>query len=47
MNIRKLLIMAKIQALVFDFDGLIMDTEGPQIEAWQEVYGHYNQVLPQ
>lgn len=39
--------MAKIQALVFDFDGLIMDTEGPQIEAWQEVYGHYNQVLPQ
>ncbi len=25
-------------ALVFDFDGLILDTEGPEFQAWQELY---------
>ena len=26
------------RALVFDFDGLILDTEGPEFQAWQEIY---------
>jgi len=25
------------RALVFDFDGLILDTEGPEFQAWQEI----------
>lgn len=35
-----------IQALIFDFDGLIIDTESPIVEAWQEVYQEYNVVFP-
>src|SRR5919201_4918208 len=27
-----------VRALVFDFDGLILDTEGPIFEAWREIY---------
>lgn len=27
-----------IRGLVFDFDGLILDTEAPSYQAWQEVY---------
>jgi HAD superfamily hydrolase (TIGR01509 family) len=27
-----------IQALIFDFDGLILDTEIPEYQAWQEIY---------
>lgn len=27
-----------IQALIFDFDGLIVDTEWPDYESWQQVY---------
>lgn len=28
----------KIQALIFDFDGLILDTEEPIFRSWQELY---------
>lgn len=34
-----------IQALVFDFDGLILDTEGPIFRAWQELYQEYGRQL--
>ena len=30
-----------IEAIVFDFDGLIVDTETPEFDAWQEVFGSY------
>lgn len=31
-----------IKGLIFDFDGLILDTEIPQYEAWQQIYNRYN-----
>ncbi|MBJ7599954.1 HAD-IA family hydrolase [Candidatus Nephthysia bennettiae] len=34
-----------MRALVFDFDGLIIDTEGPVYEAWAEVYRKHGQEL--
>jgi len=30
-----------IRALVFDFDGLIIDTESVEFQVWQEIYRHY------
>jgi HAD superfamily hydrolase (TIGR01509 family) len=35
-----------IQALVFDFDGLILDTEGPDYRAWQEIFREHGCDLP-
>ena len=35
-----------IRAVIFDFDGLILDTETPQYQSWQEVYRHYGHELP-
>jgi HAD superfamily hydrolase (TIGR01509 family) len=32
-------------ALVFDFDGLIIDTEGPVYESWADVYRRHGQEL--
>jgi len=34
-----------IKALIFDFDGLILDTETPELLTWQEIYRDYGQVL--
>ena len=35
----------EIKALIFDFDGLILETETPVYEAWQECYKAHGQVL--
>jgi HAD superfamily hydrolase (TIGR01509 family) len=35
-----------IKALIFDFDGLIVDTEGPIFEAWQRIYREHGHELP-
>jgi HAD superfamily hydrolase (TIGR01509 family) len=35
-----------IRALVFDFDGLILDTETAEHQAWQEVYREHGTELP-
>lgn len=34
-----------IQALIFDFDGLLVDTEAPAFESWQRIYAEYGQSL--
>jgi HAD superfamily hydrolase (TIGR01509 family) len=35
-----------IKALIFDFDGLILDTELPEYQSWQEQYEKFGCVLP-
>jgi HAD superfamily hydrolase (TIGR01509 family) len=35
-----------IEALVFDFDGLILDTEMPDYQAWRETYRSYGLEFP-
>ncbi len=35
-----------MKALIFDFDGLLMDTEVPLYEAWKEIYEDHGQDLP-
>jgi HAD superfamily hydrolase (TIGR01509 family) len=35
-----------IKAIIFDFDGLILDTESAAFQSWQVIYGEYNCVLP-
>ena len=34
-----------IKALIFDFDGLILDTESPEFQAWQEVFTEHGHEL--
>jgi HAD superfamily hydrolase (TIGR01509 family) len=34
-----------VRALLFDFDGLIVDTETPSLAAWRWVYAQYGQEL--
>jgi len=38
--------MVAISALIFDFDGLIVDTEVPIFRAWQRIYREHGQELP-
>ncbi len=38
--------MDMIQALIFDFDGLILDTETPEFLCWQNIYREYGFELP-
>ncbi len=35
-----------IRAIVFDFDGLILETEGPSLESWIEIYREYGFQIP-
>ena len=35
-----------IQALILDFDGLILDTETPEVQIWQDLYARYKQEFP-
>jgi HAD superfamily hydrolase (TIGR01509 family) len=35
-----------IRAVIFDFDGLIVDTEGPIFQAWQRIYRDRGHELP-
>ena len=35
-----------IQALIFDFDGLILDTETPEFTCWQNIYSEYGFEFP-
>jgi HAD superfamily hydrolase (TIGR01509 family) len=34
-----------LRGLIFDFDGLILDTEGPEFRTWQEVYAGLGRAL--
>lgn len=36
-----------IKGLVFDFDGIILDSETTELIAWKEVYSQYNQEFPE
>jgi HAD superfamily hydrolase (TIGR01509 family) len=40
------LMTGMIQALIFDFDGLILDTEISAYQSWQEIYQEYSCELP-
>ncbi len=35
-----------LKALIFDFDGLILDTETPEVIVWQSIYKEYGFHLP-
>ncbi len=35
----------EIKALIFDFDGLLVDTETPQLRVWQEIYRSFGATL--
>ena len=37
----------KIKAIIFDFDGLILDTETPDFRTWQAIYREHGFELPQ
>jgi len=36
----------RIKALIFDFDGLILDTETPEYQVWQNIYREHGFELP-
>ena len=36
----------RVRALIFDFDGLIVDSEGPGFRAWSELYASHGCELP-
>jgi HAD superfamily hydrolase (TIGR01509 family) len=38
--------VSDIRALIFDFDGLLLDTELPEYTAWQAIYADYGAELP-
>jgi HAD superfamily hydrolase (TIGR01509 family) len=38
--------LARIEALILDFDGLILDTETPAYESWKRIYRQFGVDLP-
>jgi HAD superfamily hydrolase (TIGR01509 family) len=36
----------RLQALIFDFDGLILDTETPEVEVWKTIFREHGHELP-
>ena len=34
-----------IKGLIFDFDGLILDTENPAFQSWKEIYEEHGGLL--
>ena len=34
------------RALIFDFDGLLLETEGPSYQAWHELYTEHGHTMP-
>lgn len=38
--------MRKIKGLIFDFDGIILDSELPTLQSWQEIYRSFDCELP-
>ena len=36
-----------LQAAIFDFDGLILETETPEVRSWEEVFRHYGAEYPE
>ncbi len=35
-----------LKALIFDFDGLILDTETPELRVWESIYREHGQEIP-
>ena len=36
----------RARALIFDFDGLLLETEGPSYQAWHELYAEHGHEMP-
>jgi putative hydrolase of the HAD superfamily len=37
----------RLEGLIFDFDGLILDTETPEVEGWRETFAEYRVEFPE
>jgi HAD superfamily hydrolase (TIGR01509 family) len=35
-----------LRSIVFDFDGVILETEEPELRTWQEIYAEHGETLP-
>ena len=46
MSLSANVLIMKIKGIVFDFDGLILHTETPELESWESVYQEYGISFP-